>query len=65
MLLTAYQKCIKQVTAEINLVIVNIYPNVFLHKILSVDETLVHYFDPQSRLQTMEDHIRVRPLQSF
>lgn len=53
-MLTRDQKRIRQLTSETNLAIINQDPDGFLERFLTVDETWVHHFDPESKRQSIE-----------
>jgi histone-lysine N-methyltransferase SETMAR len=53
-MLTSDQKRVRHLTAETNLALINRDPDKFLKKIVTVDETWVHHYDPESKRQSME-----------
>jgi hypothetical protein len=43
-----------QLTSDANLIIINQDPGRVLENFVAADETWVHHFDPESKLQSME-----------
>jgi [histone H3]-lysine36 N-dimethyltransferase SETMAR len=53
-MLSADQKRIRQLTSEANLALINKNPDEFAQRFVTVDETWVHHYDPESKRQSME-----------